>query len=392
MKTSTPIRLALLAASLLGTGAASAQAQGVTADEVLIGTLQDLSGPLAGYGKDLRNGMQMRIAEANDKGGVHGRKLKLLVEDTGYDPRRAVLGAQKLVNQDKIFVMAGSLGTGVNNAALPVQLSKSVMNFFPAALSRDMYEPVNKLKFAFLSSYYEQIAPASARLYREKKAGKPCIIYQDDEYGLEILRGTEAGLKSVGAELVEKTSFKRGATDFSSQVARMKAAGCDFVVTGTLIRETVGTLSEARRIDFNPTFLGAFGTYTDLIHKLGGKPMDGFYSTMTVQHPYEDSVSDTLKPWLASYRTRFNEAPTAYSIYGYVILDRLVQAMDKAGAKLDSDSLSRAVEGLKTPVDMFGVPELSFAPDRHLGSTKARLSQIQDGRWKVVLDYEQMTK
>src|SRR5690606_21685773 len=120
-------------------------------------------GPLAGYGKDLRNGMQMRIAEANERGGVHGRKLKLLVEDTGYDPRRAVLGAQKLVNQAKVFVLAGSLGTAVNNAALPVQMAKNVMNVFPAALARDMYEPVHKLKFALLSSYSEQIAPASAR-------------------------------------------------------------------------------------------------------------------------------------------------------------------------------------------------------------------------------------
>jgi branched-chain amino acid transport system substrate-binding protein len=392
MRIPTTARNVIAVAALAACSAAMAQTQGVSKDEILVGTLQDLSGPLAGYGKDLRNGMQMRIAEANEKGGVHGRKLKLLVEDTGYDPRRAVLGAQKLVNQEKVFVMAGSLGTGVNNAALPVQMSKNVMNFFPAALSRDMYEPVHKLKFAFLSSYYEQIAPASARLYREKKASKPCIIYQDDEYGLEILRGTEAGLKGVGAELVEKTSFKRGATDFSSQVARMKAAGCDFVVTGTLIRETVGTLNEARRIDFNPTFLGAFGTYTDLIHKLGGKPMDGFYSTMTVQHPYEDNLSDALKPWVAGYRTRFNDAPTAYSIYGYVILDRLVQAMDKAGANLDTDTLARAIEGLKTPVDMFGMPEMAFSADNHLGSNKARLSQIQDGRWKVVLDYDQMAK
>src|SRR5690606_14488213 len=357
MKRLPVFRTALLASALFTSTAALAQAQGVSQNEILIGTLQDLSGPLAGYGKDLRNGMQLRIAEANDKGGVHGRKIKLLVEDTGYDPRRAVLGAQKLVNQDKIFVMAGSLGTGVNNAALLVLMGKNVVNFFPAALSRDMYEPVHKLKFAFLSSYYDQIAPAAARLYREKNASKPCIIYQDDEYGLEILRGTEAGLKSVGAELAEKTSFKRGATDFSSQVARMKAAGCDFVVTGTLIRETVGTLNEVRRIDFDPTFLGAFGTYTDLIHKLGGKPMDGFYSTMTVQHPYEDSAPEARKPWMGSYRTRFNEAPTAYSIYGYVIADRLVQAMDKAGKNLDTDSLSRAIEGLKTPVDMFGMPE-----------------------------------
>jgi len=252
-----------------------------------------------------------------------------------------------------------------------------------------MYEPASKLKFAFLSSYYDQIAPASARLFKEKKAQKPCIIYQDDEYGLEILRGVEAGLKTVDATLVEKTSFKRGATDFSSQVARLKAAGCDFVVTGTLIRETVGTINEARKLDFNPTFLGAFGTYTDLIHKLGGKEMDGFYSTMTVQHPYEDTASEALKPWMARYRARFNEAPSAYSIYGYVIMDRLVLAMDQAGAQLDTETLAKSIESLKVPADMFGMPELSFGPDRHLGSNKARLSQIQNGRWTVVLDYDQ---
>jgi branched-chain amino acid transport system substrate-binding protein len=120
--------------------------------------------------------------------------------------------------------------------------------------------------------------------------------------------------------------------------------------------------------------------------------MDGFYSTMTVQHPYEDTVSDAVKPWLNSYKTRFNEPPTAYSIYGYVILDRLVQAMEKAGSNLDTDTLSRAIESLKTPVDMFGMPEMTFGPDKHLGSNKARLSQIQDGRWKVVLDYDQMAR
>ena len=390
MKTRSHIRCLLAALAIVAVAGVQAQQQGVSKDQILIGTLQDLSGPLAGYGKDLRNGMLLRIAEANAKGGVHGRKLELRVEDTGYDPRRAVLAAQKLVNQEKVFVMAGSLGTGVNNAALPVQMAKNVVNFFPAALSRDMYEPLHKLKFAFVSSYYEQIVPASARLYREKKASKPCIIYQDDEYGLEILRGTEAGLKSINVELVEKTSFKRGATDFSPQVARLKAAGCDFVVTGTLIRETVGTINEARKLDFHPTFLGAFGTYTDLIHKLGGKGMDGFFSTMTVQHPYEDTAPEAIKPWMAAYRAQFNEAPTAYSIYGYVILDRLVMGMEKAGADLTTETLVKAIESLQVPVDMFGMPEMSFSASKHLGSNKARLSQIQDGRWKVVLDYDQM--
>lgn len=92
----------LLAVSAVAfAAAAAAQTQGVSKDEIVLGTLQDLSGPLAGYGKDLRNGMLQRVAEANDKGGVHGRKIRLLVEDSGYDPKKAVLAAQKLVNQER---------------------------------------------------------------------------------------------------------------------------------------------------------------------------------------------------------------------------------------------------------------------------------------------------
>ncbi len=381
--------VALAAAATMATSGAWAQQQGVTPNEILVGTLQDLSGPLAGYGKDLRNGMMMRAAEANET-GIHGRKIRLLVEDTGYDPRKAVLAAQKLVNQEKIFVMAGSLGTGVNNAALPVQLGKNVMNFFPSALSRDMYEPLHPLKYAFISSYYEQIKPASVRLYREKKASRPCIVYQDDEYGLEILRGAEAGFKGINTDFVEKTSYKRGATDFSSQVAKLKAANCDFVVMGTLIRETVGVMAEARKLDFSPVMLGAFGTYTDLIHKLGGKAVEGFYSTMTVQHPYEDDAPAQIKPWIERYRAQFKEAPSNYVIFGYVIMDRLVQSMEKAGTALTTESLAKAVQTLKSPVDMFGSPAMEITPQRHLASDKSRLSQIQDGRWKVVIDYDQM--
>ena len=107
--------LTLAVLAVVGTGAAQAQSQGVSKTEVVIGSIQDLSGPVAAFGKQSRNGMQLRVDEINEQGGIHGRKLKLLVEDAGYDPKRAVLAAQKLVNQDKIFLMAGHIGTAHNN-------------------------------------------------------------------------------------------------------------------------------------------------------------------------------------------------------------------------------------------------------------------------------------
>ena len=367
---------------------AGAQQQGVSKGEIVVGSIQDLSGPLAAFGKQIRLGMMLRVDEINEQGGVHGRKLRLLVEDSGYDPKKAVLAAQKLVNQDKIFIMAAHVGTAQNNAAMPVQFEKNIVNFFPVSAAREMYEPLNRLKYAFAATYFDQIRTAMPKLVKEKGAKKVCTIYQDDEFGLEVLRGGESALKTMGMDFTEKTSYKRGATDFSSQVARMKAAGCDFVLLGTVIRETIGTLAEAKKTGFAPTFLGSVACYTDLIHKLGGgKAMDGLYATMTVQNPYTDEASQQISFWAKKYKTKFSDDPTVMSIYGYNAVDTFARAATKAGSNLTTDSFIKAMDSMSLEPDMFGSPPATFSPTKHLGSDVSRLSQIQDGRWKVVSEY-----
>ena len=381
--------LAALSATLaiLAMPAGAADAQGVSKSEIVVGSIQDLSGPLAGFGKQVRLGMMLRVDEINEQGGINGRKLKLLVEDSGYDPKKAVLAAQKLVNLDKIFIMIGHIGTAQNNAAMPVQFEKNVINFFPITAAREMYEPFHRLKYSFAATYFDQVKTAMPKLIKEKGAKKVCIMYQDDEFGLEVLRGGEAALKTMNMEFAEKTSYKRGATDFSSQVARMKSSGCDFVLLGTIIRETIGTIAEARKTGFAPTFMGTSASYTDLIHKLGGKPMDGLYATMTVQNPYTDEASQQISFWAKKYKTKFNEDPTVFSVYGYNIIDTFARAATKAGANLGTDSFIKAMDSMSIESDMFGSAPASFTPTKRLGSDLSRLSQLQDGRWKVVTDY-----
>jgi branched-chain amino acid transport system substrate-binding protein len=380
-------RTAVALALALSAPLALAQSQGVTKDEIVIGSIQDLSGPLAGFGKQDRLGMMLRVDEVNEQGGINGRKLRLIVEDSGYDPRRAVLAAQKLVNQDKIFAMVAHIGTAQNMAAMPIQFEKNVINFFPITAAREMYEPFHRLKYSFAATYYDQIRHAAPKLAKEKGAKKVCSVYQDDEFGLEVLRGAEAGLKTIGMQLAEKTSYKRGATDFSSQVARMKSAGCDMVVLGTIIRETIGVIGESRKTGFNPVFLGSSASYTDLIHKLGGKAMDGLYATMTVQQPYLDESSQPIRFWANKYKTKFNEDPTVFSVYGYLAVDAFIRAATKAGPNLTTDSFIKAMDTMTIPTDIFGSAEMTFGPKKRLGNNLSRLSQIQDGRWKVVSDY-----
>lgn len=383
---SIPIIAATLSALALAAAPVLAQ-QGVSKTEILIGTAVDLSGPIAAWGKDYANGAKLRVAEINEQGGIHGRKLRLLIEDNGYDPKKTVLATQKLVNQDKIFAMVGLMGTAAAISAMPIILQKNVISFMPMSLTREMYEPVHKLKFGFTAPNYDGMKNNTPRIYQATKSTKACILYQDDEFGLEVLRGAEEGLKGIKTEFHEKTSYKRGATEFSSQVLRLRTANCDFVVLATQIRETVGAISEMRKLGYAPTLLGSVSAYTELIPRLGGKGMDGLYADMFALIPYIDDASQPLRFWATKYKTQFDTDPTVFSTYGYMTIDRFAVGLRKAGANLTADSFVKAMESLTIPPDIFGSPQLTFSPTKHLGSSASRISQLQNGRWKVVIDY-----
>ena len=376
MKVYSKLAVALFAAAGVGAGstALAAEQMGVSKNEIVVGTIQDLSGPLAGFGKPLRYGMQMRVDEVNDQGGINGRKLKFVAEDSGYDPKKGLLAAQKMVQQDKLFAMVGTIGTGVAMATMPILFEKNIPHVFPLTGAREMYEPLHKLKFSFAAPYYTQMRKGIPWMVKERGAKKFCIIYQDDDFGTEVLKGAEDGLKDINMSLAEKTSFKRGATDFSAQVSKMKAADCDTVVLGTIIRETIGTIGTAKKMGWSPNFIGSSAAYTDLIHKLGGKAMDGLYAFHQVAVPY-------------SYKAKFNEDPGLFSAYGYVAMDMFVQIAKKTGANLTTDNFLKTLESTTFSRDMFGSPEYKFTPKQHLGNEKSKVGQIQNGRWVAVTDY-----
>jgi len=286
-----------------------------------------------------------------------------------------------------VFAILGHIGTPQNMAVMPFQFERGVINFFPLTGAREMFEPFHKLKFAFSPPYFDQMRTMVPYLVKQKGFKKVCAIYQDDEFGLEVLRGAEAGLKNANLQLVERASYKRGATDFSSQVARLKAADCELIVMGTIVRETIGTIAEARKTGYNPAFVGSTALYTHLIHQLGGKAMDGLYGVQAAGHPYPDDASKSVRDWAANYRAKFNEDPTVFSVYGYYIMDVFTKAAAKAGTNLTTDSFIAAMEGTTFPRDMFGSPELQVTKTNRLGQTKVRLAQIINSKWTPVTDF-----
>ena len=189
--------------------------EGISATEIVIGTHQDLSGPIKGWGVPVSNGMKMAIEEINAAGGIHGRKIKMVIEDSGYDPKRAVLATQKMVERDKIFAMVGPMGSPTVLAAQDILLEAGVLQLFPLTAAEftfkfDPAKPQERLKFNNLLPYVESTRAAVKYMMELKSFKKPCIMHQDDEYGKNVLDGFNQQLAAMKLTPASVTSYKRG--------------------------------------------------------------------------------------------------------------------------------------------------------------------------------------
>ena len=358
--------------------------QGVTDKEVVIGTHQDLSGPITFWGVPVRNGMQMAVEEINAKGGIHGRKIKLVVEDSGYDPKKAVLATQKMLTRDEIFMMAGAMGTPTVLASMPLVLRKRLPHVFPLTAAKQMYEPFNKYKFAMVPPYYHGMRASTKWMVEEKSKKRVCILYQDDEFGLNAYRGVVDQLKAMNMELVAETTYKRGATDYSSQIARLKAANCDLVTLGTIIRETVGAMAEARKTGWDVDFLVCQAGYAPEVVLLGKGVVEGLYGVAFTPIPYYDTASDEVKAWMDRYKAAYDIDANIQAATGYQVITLTALAMQNAGRDLTADTFVKGAEQIRNYQDMFGSTPMSFGPKRRLGSTSTFLGQVKNGRWVAV--------
>src|SRR3978361_41240 len=193
--------------------------QGISANEIVIGTHQDLSGPIKVWGVPVSNGMKMAVEEINAAGGINGRKLKMILEDNGYDPKKAVLASQKMVERDKVFAMIGGMGSAPTLAAQGILCDAGLRPLFPLTAAKFTFKfepakPQERLKFNNLLPYVESTRAAFKYMMEWKGFKKPCIMHQDDEYGKNVLDGFTQQSEAMKISAASIPSFKRGAPPF----------------------------------------------------------------------------------------------------------------------------------------------------------------------------------
>ena len=293
--------------------------------------------------------MKMAAEEINAAGGIHGRKIKLILEDSGYDPKRAVLASQKMVERDKVFAMVGPMGSPTVLAAQDILFDAGVLQLFPLTAAEftfkfDPAKPQERLKFNNLLPYVESTRAAVKYMIEAKDFKKPCIMHQDDEYGKNVLDGFTQQVSAMKLTPASVTSYKRGASDFSAQIAKMKSDGCDVVVLGTVIRETIGAMGEAKKLGWDVTFLGATPTNVLEVPALGKEAVEGLYAASGFEIPYEDTAKGKVKDWLANYKKMFSTDANTQAIIGYNAMMTFAFYAEKAGKDLTGQKMMDSLE------------------------------------------------
>ena len=360
--------------------------RGVTDTEIVIGSITDLSGVTAIQAVNNIDAVRLAFDEANAKGGVHGRKLRLIVEDTQYQVPRAVQGMNKLLNRDNVFFTVVDGGTPMNNAVMPIQFEKNVPNLFPLTAARSMYEPFNRLKFSQFASYYDQMRSGVKYFVAERGKKAICAMYQDSDFGRDVMAGAVDELKAMNMTLVAQTAHKPTDTDFNGAVAKLHDANCDLILMATIVRDTNIILSTVKKIGWNVELLGQSASYDTSVATAPGGASEGFYSMTPGIYAYPDDQRPAVGTFARKYRAATGRDPNFLGETGWTTAQLVLLALDRAGRDLNVDSLIKGVESINDFHDIFGGPPLSFGPDQHHGSSASFLAVIHDGRWVPASD------
>ena len=379
----------LIIIGLLAVGCVKrAPAPGVTDTEVLIGNVQDLSGPLKELGAIIPSGSNMYFQYINDQGGVHGRSIKMLIEDHQYNPQKAVAATKKLVEKDQVFCLFQILGTSPCEAIRPILSETGTPLIAPATNSgtmSDLSREAGDLIFHTDTGYDRQGEILVDYILNQNSDAKIGIVYQDDDYGENVLEGI-ARAEAEHEITVQKESYQRGAIDFKGQTMNLLKGGCTDVIIAGIVREPVTVMKTAEAMNYKPNFFGTGPTVDARVGKLAGSAGEGFTATYWANMWNSDAPGAKLYRELCEKYDIPEPYIGLYHYYGFATAQLLVEGLERAGRNPTRKSLVRGLETLKN-WDVGSFPPITYGRNDHAGVDKVQLVQMQNGEQVVITDW-----
>jgi len=227
---------------------------------------------------------------------------------------------------------------------------------------------------------------AGVKYFVEQKGRKAiCAMYQDTDFGRDVMNGVWDQTKAMGIKLVAETTHKPTDTDFSASVARLRDAKCDLVILGTITRDTNPIVASMRKIGWDVEVLGNIAIYDNAVSEVPGNVNQGIYALTSVLFISQDDPRPAVQEFLKKFKSAYNREPNFAAQLGYSAAYLLAEGLTKAGRNLTVDSFINGMEQVTAYNDIFGSPTLSYGPKKRQGSNESFLVQVQNGKWVSVL-------
>jgi branched-chain amino acid transport system substrate-binding protein len=356
---------------------------GVSSDTILFGQVAALEGPSSALGQGMRQGILAAFAEVNAKGGVHGRKLKLVSRDDGYDPDRSVAETTKLIEKDKIFALIGAVGTPTAVATVPISSANNVPFIGPFTGAEFLRAPQLRNVVNIRASYSAEAEAWIKHLTVDLHFTKIAIFYQDDAFGRDGLAGVKRALDRRGMELTAEGTFERNTRAVGAALRTIKRAEPEAVVMVGTYGACAEFIKLAHKSGFNPTFVNISFVGANALAKELGAEGTGVIVSQVVPFPWDASLKVVADYQAAEKALDPNPTPDFVSLEGYLAGRLATAALEMAGLNPTRADMLRIIN----EVGRFdiGGDIMTFGPRMQEAPPKVFLTVIQpDGTFKAV--------
>lgn len=370
-------------AALLATAFPASAEDGVSADKIVFGQATALEGPASALGQGMKMGLEAAFAEINKAGGVKGRKLELKSVDDGYEPTKSVEAVKKLLEEDKVFAIAGAVGTPTSAATQPIATAAGapfIGAFTGAEFLREPYKP---LVMNIRASYFQETEAMVEHLTKDLGASKIAIMYQDDAFGQAGLAGVRKALEKRQMQLAGEGTFERNTVAVKAALLAIKKAEPQAVIMISPYKPAAEFIKLAKQIKLDATFVNISFVGSDALAKELGPAGAGVVITQVVPFP-KDAAIPVVGRYQASLKASAPDAqPGFVSLEGYLVGRAIIAALEKVNGEPTRKALIEAVQKAGT-FDLGGF-KLAYSDSSNRGSDHVFLTVIQaDGSFKAV--------
>ena len=375
-------------AAMLGFGAISlmevaAHAEsGVFDDRIVFGESAAFDGPAAALGLGMRDGILAAFKEANDAGGVNGRRLELVSYDDGYEPEKAIANTKRLI-ENGVFALVGEVGTPTSNAVQPIATEAGVPFIGPFTGAAFLRDPSLGNVINIRGSYDQETEAWIKHLTTDIGVSRIAILYQDDTFGRAGYSGVRKAMEKRGMKLVAEGTYERNTTAVKMALLAIRKADPEAVVMVGAYKPCAEFIKLARRLKLNAVFVNISFVGANALAKELGEDGKGVVVTQVVPFP-----GDTSLPLVARYQKALKAAnPDAQigfvSLEGYMVGRLVIEALGKVKDPVTRAGLLSTIKEVGT-FDLGGIT-LSYGPNDNQGTDQVFLTVIQaDGSFKPI--------